>query len=250
MKRKYGWIKQPYDARDREFYESKFFKVMELPPVVDLRANDGPILDQGQLGACTGYGITGVLNYVLRSISFLGSAIFVYYNERKIEGTIQEDSGANIRDGISSVVKQGICSQELCPNDDSKFTVEPSPQAYAGALKNVVTEYLALNSLADMKNSLAQGFQFPFGIPVYASFESAEVAANGEVPMPKDGEEYMGGHCVRGVGYDDPNKRMICANSWGPDWGDKGYFYLPYEYIEKYASDAWAICKDSAEVKI
>lgn len=245
MKHKYGWLKQKPDSRDRKFSDSKYFKVMELPESVDFRSVDSPVLDQGQLGSCTANGIAGCINFIQKGFS--ASRLFIYYNERAIEGTIDQDSGANIRDGISSVVNQGICSEDIVPYDISQFTVKPSDGAYAMALKDVVTEYLALNTLIDMKNCLASGFVFTFGIDVYESFESEEVAATGIVPMPKEGEQLLGGHCVKAVGYDNKLKHFICVNSWGNSWGASGYFFLPYAYMEKYGSDAWNIQKDTGE---
>lgn len=245
MNYKYGWKKQPEDSRDRKYSDSKFFKVMELPKSEDLRNVDSIILDQGQLGSCTGNGIVGLINFIQKP--FLGSRLFIYYNEREMEGTVDEDSGANIRDGISSVVKQGVCSEDMVPYDISQFTTKPSQEAYDAALKDVVTDYLALNGLAEIKNCLASGFPVVFGTEVYESFESPEVAQSGIIPMPAENEQLLGGHCMKIVGYDDEKSVFIVANSWGNSWGQSGYCEIPYAYIEKYASDFWTIRKDSGE---
>ena len=245
MNRKYGWKKQPEDTRDHKYELSKYFKVMELPPLVDLRPVDSPIMDQGELGSCTGNGIAGCINFIQKG--FMASRLFIYYNERVIEGTVDQDAGANIRDGIISVVQQGVCSEEVVPYDISQFAVQPSQEAYAAALKDVVTEYLALNTIADIKNCLAQGFPVVCGITVFESFESAQVATTGIVPMPEESEQILGGHCIKIVGYDDVNQRVICANSWGTGWGEFGYFTLPYAYIQAYGSDFWTIRKDTGE---
>jgi C1A family cysteine protease len=47
------------------------------------------------------------------------------------------------------------------------------------------------------------------------------------MPLPKPGEATIGGHAVVAVGYSDPQSHVIVRNSWGPSWGDCGYFYLP-----------------------
>jgi len=245
MNRKYGWLKQREDSRDHKYNVSKFFKVMELPPSVDLRPVDSPILDQGELGSCTGNGIAGCINFIQKG--FFASRLFIYYNERAIEGTTNKDSGANIRDGINSVVKQGACSEDIVPYDISQFTVKPSQEAYDNALKDVVTEYLALEGVEDIKNCLAQGFPVVCGITVFESFESAQVATTGIVPIPEPSEQELGGHCVKIVGYDDSNQRFIVANSWGTGWGEFGYFTIPYAYIEKYGSDFWTIRSTSEQ---
>lgn len=92
-----------------------------------------------------------------------------------------------------------------------------------------------------MKECLSQGFPFVFGFIVYESFESQQVANTGQMPMPKKGEKVMGGHAVMAVGYNDKNNNMIVRNSWSEQWGDKGYFYCPYEFITnpEYCSDFW-----------
>jgi C1A family cysteine protease len=94
-----------------------------------------------------------------------------------------------------------------------------------------------------MKACLASGYPFIFGFTVYDSFESDAVAKTGIVPMPSKTELVLGGHAVMAVGYDDSKKWFIVRNSWGEDWGDKGYFYIPYDYLtnKNLASDFWTI---------
>jgi C1A family cysteine protease len=84
---------------------------------------------------------------------------------------------------------------------------------------------------------------FAFGFTVYESFESDAVAQTGIVPMPSSNEEVLGGHAVLAVGYDDASTSFIVRNSWGPNWGQKGYYQMPYGYLTNtdLASDFWAI---------
>lgn len=245
MSRKYGWKKQVEDVRDHQYADSKYFKVMELPHEADLRAADAPIYDQGELGSCTGNGIARIIQYIQKAL--FPSRLFIYYNERALEGTVDEDAGANIRDGIKSVATIGVCSESICPYDISQFTVKPSDEAYAAAQKDIVTEYLALKSLEDIKNCLAQGFPVVFGTEVFESFEGPEASGSGEIHMPAAGEQVLGGHCMVIVGFDDTKSQVIVANSWGTSWGASGYCFIPYAYIEKYASDFWTIRKDTGE---
>jgi C1A family cysteine protease len=94
-----------------------------------------------------------------------------------------------------------------------------------------------------MKGCLAAGFPFVYGFTVYESFESAAVAKTGKVPMPKPGEKVLGGHAVLAVGYDDKQDRFLTRNSWGPSWGQKGYFTMPYAYLTEpnLSDDFWTI---------
>ena len=113
----------------------------------------------------------------------------------------------------------------------------------------VIPGYQAVPNFAACKQALAHGFPVVFGFTVYDSFESNAVAATGMMPYPNTiTEQVLGGHCVCLVGYDDTpgsptNGYFICRNSWGTDWGDHGYFYMPYQVIQNtnMSSDFWII---------
>ena len=169
----------------------------------------------------------------------------VFYNERFSEGTVDQDAGADIRDGIQSVVQLGVCSEDLWAYDISKFATQPDHEAYNTALKDVVTEYLALNNVDDIKNCLASGYPVVFGATLYNSFESSYVAETGLVPMPASNDEIIGGHCMVIIGFDDENNWFIVRNSWGTGWGKGGYCFIPYAYINEFASDMWTIRADT-----
>lgn len=168
---------------------------------------------------------------------------FLYYNERVMEGTINSDSGAQIRDGIKSLASTGICKESKWPYTQSNMYTKPNSCCYAQASGHKILSYYRITSLDDMKHCLAQGYPFVFGFTVYSSFESDAVAKTGIMPMPSPTDSVIGGHAVTCVGYDDSKKWMIVRNSWGTEWGDQGYFYMPYEYITttNLADDMWTI---------
>jgi C1A family cysteine protease len=250
-KRVYGWKPDRPDFRDLVFEKSK----VTAPPLpdLDLRSVQPPIFDQGQLGSCTGNGISAELEAqaLSQGLPFQAiSRLFIYYNERDIEGTVDSDSGANIRDGIKSVNTTGACAESEWAYDISKFTVKPPPQCYTDALNFTASKYESVNqTLNDLQSALSSGRGLVIGISVYDSFESEETANTGIVSIPAASESQVGGHCVRLVGYTNngingiPAKHFIGANSWGVDWGLKGYFAIPYEYILNpgLASDFWLI---------
>jgi C1A family cysteine protease len=176
--------------------------------------------------------------------AFMPSRLFIYYNERAIEGTVNEDSGGQIRDGIKSVAQQGDCSESVWPYDITKFAVKPSAQCYQQALKFKALQYQRLSqTINQLKGCLASGYPFVFGFTVYNSFESQQVAQTGHAPMPSPSEASVGGHAVMAVGYDDSQGWFIVRNSWGVGWGMQGYFTLPYAYLleQNLASDFWTI---------
>jgi nucleoside phosphorylase len=243
----YGWVRDLPDARDFLYAAPMNLLAKGLPAAVDLRSKCPPVYNQGQLGSCTGNGIAGAVEFDQRKQGgkvFTPSRLFIYYNERAIEGTISQDSGAQVRDGIKSVATLGVPPETDWPYDIAKFADKPPPSAYAAAKNDLVSSYARVSqTLPQMQGCLAEGYPFVFGFTVYESFESAAVASSGVVPMPAQGEHVVGGHCVVAVGYDDSKRAFIIRNSWGTGWGMKGYCTMPYEYLisSHLASDFWTI---------
>jgi C1A family cysteine protease len=244
MPHRYGWRPDKPDRRDRRLVRRLN---VALPPYVDLTPLMPPVYDQGELGSCTGNAIAGAIEYARKKqglADFVPSRLFIYYNERDIEGTVSSDAGAEIRDGVKSVVSLGACGETDWPYDISQFTAKPSDQCYAAAKTDLVTRYARVDQTLDgLRDCLAAGFPVVFGFTVYESFESGAVASSGIVPMPGTDESVLGGHAVVMVGYDDDRQTFIVRNSWGPGWGRAGYFLMPYAYPTggDLASDFWQI---------
>jgi C1A family cysteine protease len=244
---RYGWVPDLPDARD-QLFAAPPQTLVGLPGSVDLRDRcPKEVYDQGQLGSCTANAIGAAFEYCLlaqHASDFMPSRLFVYYNERAIEGTVASDSGAQIRDGIKSVAKQGVCPETEWPYDISTFTDQPPARCYTDAQQHLVTTYQRIpRMLNQFKGCLANGFPFVFGFTVYDSFEGRDVARTGVVPMPGAGEKVLGGHAVLAVGYDDSQQRMLVRNSWGDGWGMGGYFTMPYAYFTErsLSSDFWTV---------
>ena len=243
----YGWNPDLPDFRDHH-YEAPAEVAAGLPERVDMRDECPAVYDQGQLGSCTANAIGGALEFDQmkqgEADPFVPSRLFIYYEERDMEGTINSDSGAMIRDGIKVVNRLGAPPESDWPYDISKFDQKPPQQAYDDAKLNQALEYQRIHrDLTQMKTCLASGFPFVFGFRVYESFESQEVTDTGRAPMPEVGERALGGHAVLAVGYNDNIDRFIVRNSWGPAWGRDGYFTLPFDYLldRGLASDFWTI---------
>jgi C1A family cysteine protease len=242
----YGWNRDMPDGRDL-MYGAPPEVVTQLPTKVDLRSQCPEVYDQGQLGSCTANSIGGALEFDQikeGEQSFTPSRLFIYYNERVIEGTVNSDSGAQIRDGVKSVNQLGAPPETDWSYDIAKFADKPPQQAFDDAAKHKSILYQRVTqTLPQLKGCLAAGYPFVFGFTVYESFESQQVASTGEAQMPKAGEKQLGGHAVMAVGYDEDQQRFIVRNSWGPGWGMNGYFTLPYPYLlqDTLSSDFWTI---------
>ena len=244
MKRKYGWVKEGPDPRDRVYNVAT--PVAGLPDSVDLRSKCPPVYDQGQLGSCVSNALAAAVDFdrLHQGFPLLNpSRLFIYYCARVLEHTTQQDAGATVRDGIKVVVSDGAPPETDWPYAPAKLAVRPPGNVFQDAHKNLVSEYMRLpQTLPRLKTCLAQGFPFVFGMNVYESFESDSVALTGIVPMPSNLETYLGGHCVMAVGYSEDRQAFLVRNSWGTEWGLKGYFWLPYAYfLPTFTSDFWTL---------
>ncbi len=237
--------------------------VKAYPPKVDLRPLCSPVVDQGDLGSCTGNAGAGAIEflelqemrdnvppgtqapqeYVANKFSPV-SRMFIYQNELILDGDFGQDNGANMRDICMVALKTGVPRESSWAYDMSLFTTKPNAAVYAEAAKHKVKAFYQLNNMTDMKRCLYHGFPFVFGISVYDSFMSDAAASSGIIPMPNVSTETLqGGHALCCVGYDDTKMSFIVRNSWGTSWGDQGYCYMPYAYLSDadLASDMYTL---------
>ena len=243
-RKRYGWLPDVSDQRDYLYTAIK--PVIRLPRVMDLRTYCSAVENQGNLGSCTANALVGNLEFLDNRIDSVYkdvSRLFIYYNERLLEGTVDYDSGASLRDGIKTLVKTGCCWEKTWPYLVKFFTKKPSSRCYQEARSHCIKSYHRISTLLEMLTCLTEGYPFVFGFSVYESFESRRVAQTGIVQMPKKDERMLGGHAVMVVGFDQRKKRFLIRNSWGDNWGQNGYFTMPYAYLETLAQDFWTIRK-------
>ena len=243
----YGWIPDVPDHRDRR-YEAPRKLLRALPPQVDLRHHCPPIYRQQRLHSCTAHAIAAAIEFdqikQSRERQFRPSRLFIYYNERALERSINSDSGAQIRSGIKTVARRGVCSEHLWPYHVQRFRKRPAQRCYRDAKKHPPVSYHRVRRLlAEMKACLASGHPFIFGFTVYESLHSEQVKRTGRAPMPRFHERLHGGHAVMAVGYNERERRFLVRNSWGRKWGLAGYFTLPYGYFTNrhLSQDFWTI---------
>jgi C1A family cysteine protease len=270
-----GWIPDYPDFRDytektddvRTLLGVKGLKKSKtLPTSVDLREGCSPIEDQGALGSCTAHAGVGIIEYYERT-SFgrhiEASRLFLYKVTRNLM-KMKGDTGAYLRTTMGAMVLFGVPPEDFWPYEDEekKFDQEPPAFCYAFAQNYQTIKYFrhdpsgtkAEGVLSNVKTYLSKGHPAMFGFTVYNSIEQAE--NTGKIPFPSPKERIEGGHAVMVVGYDDKMKikneygkiettgALLIRNSWGKEWGEKGYGWLPYEYILRgLAEDFWSILK-------
>lgn len=252
----FGWKPDSIDARDRKI-KFKSIDISKLPKIVDLRKNCSTIEHQSSLGSCTANAAAGALEYLeikdgVTSDQFENfSRLFIYYNARNLSGDVNADTGVSLRDTLWSLNKTGACDEILWPYDISKFAIRPTDDCYADANNHKIIEYLSVESLEDMLTCLASGFPFIFGFKVYDSFMSQETSRTGIMNPPLPNENSVGWHAVCAVGYDMEAKTILLRNSWGENWGQGGYFTMPFNYISntELAQDFWTIRRTGQEPK-
>ena len=239
---KYHWVRDKVDTRDHPYQLTN----KTQSNVVDLRQYCSLIENQGSLGSCTGNAIAGAIELLHkrqnRTLDI--SRLFIYYYERLFIGTVNYDSGAYIRDGIKACYTYGAPTENLWPYNISKFRSVPSKEALLDAAKRKVTSYQRAIDFKAVIDAINSGYPVTVGFSVYSSFDTNIVARTGIMPYPDTKKEkLLGGHAVLLVGYNKNNNTFIARNSWGTNWGDRGYFYMPFQVIQntKMSSDFWVI---------
>jgi C1A family cysteine protease len=255
--KRFGWRADLPDHRDRIYnLEQAIRREPDLPAQFSLRGEMPEVYNQGELGSCTANSIAAVLEYQEMREGMKAdtpSRLFIYYGEREIEGTIPEDSGAQIRDGIKVVAGEGAPPETVWPYDIAKFAERPSEEAFAKAKLERAVAYqriLTGGHGAPIRTALYAHHPVSFGFTVPASFEDGSWnPAKEPLPLPGPKEKNIGGHAVAIVGWDFSKTRFAVnafeiRNSWGPNWGDAGYFWMDAEWVDpsrSLSSDFWVI---------
>jgi C1A family cysteine protease len=214
-----------------------------LREAVDLREWDSLIEDQGDLGSCSANAMTNAYELSVKRLypdKFVElSRLFVYYNSRSLHNETDSDVGAYIRSTLSATKHHGICREELWPYDISKFSVVPSDICYQDAMTRTISNYNLIDSVSDMLEILNQNKPIIIGLTVYPSFNYVD-KNNPRIYLPNDKElDQGGGHAMTIVGYDIAKRQFIVKNSFGRHWGNNGYGWLPFEYVDTESFEKW-----------
>lgn len=215
---------------------------LPLRTQVDLREWAGLIEDQAHLGSCSGNAAVSAYELQVKRLypnywTDL-SRLFVYYNARIYEGTVDEDSGATIRNTMKGLAKYGVCKESLWPYNIDRYAIVPSGEAYSEALHRQIIEYSRLTSIEHILDAINTNYPVVSGVLIYESF--LDLDSNNSV-MAKNGptDYIVGGHAINIVGYNMETRQFLVENSFGSDWGIGGYCVMPFEYAEQNLLENW-----------
>lgn len=255
-----GWLRDLPDIRDWDA-QTVFARLADGPVSAreqekfDARRYCSPIENQGRLGSCVAQAVVGLAEYLDRRMfnsHIDASRLFVYKMARQLDG-LSGDTGAYIRTGMKAIRLFGAPPEKYWPYDVTRFDEDPTPFVFALGQSWQALSYFRLDiadrdreAVLDLMRRLIQvWYPVVFGFRVY-SYGNDE----GEFPMPEPGQRARGGHAVAAVGFDDnrvigkSKGALLIRNSWGTNWGNKGYGWLPYDYVRKHlSSDFWVLLR-------
>lgn len=153
IKTKFGWLKDRRSLADK-IYIPILKKFRAIPESVDLDEHYKlPIVyNQGRLGSCVANSVAFAYKFCDHRCgsTFEPSRLFIYYNARMMEGTTDEDCGCQIRDGIESLNKYGVCREDLWRYNVSQFCIKPTDNCYVDASQNKIILYRRVRQQLDV----------------------------------------------------------------------------------------------------
>jgi C1A family cysteine protease len=222
---------------------------------VDLRNYFNNIKNQGQQGSCLAFALTSIYEYILKNNNVNEidlSEAFLYYNSRKKVGEENEDNGSRLLYAIDSLAEYGICLERMCQYNENIFNLKPDEDAYEDALQRRVKKALNINgNIDDIKSALSDGYPVAVSLGIYPSFGGnglgfVSLPSEEEIAKADSTSNYR--HAMVITGYDDDKKFFVVRNSWGTDFGDNGYCYIPYSYITHEKLFHWACIISEVDV--
>lgn len=224
---------------DRDFIYDKYPVALPSESYI-IPLDHSYIKNQGSIGSCGSHAFGTAFEIMTSKFRRVHlSELFHYYVVRKRFMDVNIDRGQFLRDGAKVMQENGIALERFWPYIATKFKDEPTFKAYISARAFRIKSYYRIWNWQSIKSRIAKDEKpVVIGIPVWSSFMSNR---NGIIHMPKEGERKRGGHAITVIGYDDNKKAFRIINSWGLNWGDNGYAWLPYDYVQKYLMDAWTM---------
>lgn len=227
------------DFRDKMYVPT----LMEVPTYIDLddyRKLCVPVLNQGAEGACTGFGLATVANYLLRKRKVIPDTtpvsprMFYEIARRHDEWMGEEYEGSSARGAMKGWHKHGICAETLWPYNPVKPDCHPTYERLKDAAKRPLGAYFRVNhkDLVAMHTALAEvGILYATAL-VHDGWN--KIGDNGVIPLH---DEILGGHAFAIVAFDD--RGFWIQNSWGDTWGKGGFALIRYDDWLKHGTDVW-----------
>jgi len=254
--------RDPADERDFAFKTLLMETPITAAAKVDHTKDMSPVKDQGQLGSCVGFAVAAMKEWQERKEHleeivkgkrgrpkvYDYSEAWIYWNSKKIDPWGVEEEGTSIRYAMKVLQKIGVPTEKGWPYKDvNNVDAIGDPKRWANLVARwaMIGSYWRLNNLTELKAALNVS---PVPIGVACFLEIFYTGADGLIPYPSNPNDMYGGHAICAVGYDDTKQLVKFKNSWGRSWGENGYGYLPYSYINDFMWDAWA-SKDVAVTK-
>lgn len=237
---KFGWIPDNPDCHD----QYTIYSSANNTHLVDLRNISPGIYNQRVIKSGVANALAGLYEFHLIqkdiNIVFIPSRLFIYYNQRVLMNSTEYDSGSQIKTGLQVLKQYGVCPETKWPYHNDYLEYEPLNECYEYPIEKF-TYYRLHHTIDSLKSALTNKNPFVFGMALYSEF--LEIKEDGVLAMPNKDSKYLGGQCVMAVGYDDNKQSFIIRNSFGVEWGDKGHFYMPYDYITEtnLCRDFWII---------
>ena len=244
----FNYVKQPEDIRDY-IYQHQNLPLAQSHYLTDVQMISCPILNQGNIGSCVAHAIYALL-YIMSNGKITLSRLQLYMCLRASDNSsLTKDTGGTIRGVMKAIVNYGVCDEKLWNYNTLNFDKLAPKNAFSTTynITNFIYTFI-IQDYAHIKEVLASGNPIICGIAVYASFKSANSNKYGNIPMPNTKtEKLLGGHAILLIGYDDNSKTFKFQNSWGTNWGNKGFGYIPYNYVIN-NSLCFDLCKVSFNV--
>ncbi len=234
------------DARpDTVDFRDKMYEptLIEVPPVLPLTAYKKrrvPVLDQGQEGACTGFGLATVANYLLRGRRVkpdrtpVSPRMFYEMAKRYDEWPGETYEGSSARGAMKGWYKHGVCAATVWAYDPKKPDPHMTDRRAADAVKRPLGAYYRVNhkDLVAMHAAIAEVGILYATATVHVGWD--EVDRNGVIPLR---DTIQGGHAFAIVAYD--HRGFWIQNSWGMQWGSRGFGLITYDDWLAHGSDVW-----------